>query len=323
MAHRAFSALAAVALAVSLAACGGGSSGGGGSVGPPVPTPPGPGSISISPSSLAFSGPGAPSQTFTVSSTVGNVAAPQFDAFGCGPVVTISGSSPTLPATYTVTPVGNGNCSLVANLGRASASIGITVGGGGPSSNVSASTVTLFVGGTSGSVLVGSSSGQFTADTTPCNGIASVTSGPFTGSSTYNQQFSITPVSTGSCQLTLVNGSASVVVNVVVNPGPGGPNALVLSSTTMDFASTAAPPQQDTLNFTGNVGQVTIDENDCIGNTGKPKIAYLTLNGVPPGSPVSLPQSFTVTLYGSASGTCQINFVPQTGSPATLTITVH
>ena len=322
MAHRALSALTAVALCVSLAACGGGG-GGGGSVGPPTPITPGPGSISISPGSLSFSGPGAAAQSFTVSSTLGNIAAPQFDAFGCGPVVTISGSSPTLPATYTVTPVGNGNCSLVANLGRASASIGITVGAGGPSFNASASTVTLFVGGTSGSVLVGASSGQFTADTTACNGIASVTSNAFTGSATYNQQFSITPVSAGSCQLTLVNGSASVVVNVVVNAGPGGANALVLSSTTMDFASPSAAPQQATLNFTGNVGQVTIDENDCIGGTGKPKIAFLTLNGVPPGSPVSLPQSFTVTPYGSASGTCQINFVPQTGSAATLTITVH
>lgn len=322
MAHRALAALAALALSVSLAACGGGSSGGGSST-PPAPTPPGPGSISIAPSTLSFSGPGAAAQTFTVTSTAGNVAAPQFDTFGCGPVVNITGGSPTLPSTYTVSPLQNGNCSLVVNLGRASATIGINVGSTGPTSNVSASTVTLFLGGTSGSVLVGASSGTFTADTTACNGIAGVTSNGFAGSSTYNQQFNITPVSIGSCQLSLVNGSATVVVNVVVNAGPGGANALVLTSSTLDFASQAAPPQTDTLNFTGNVGQVTIDENDCIGNTGKPKIAYLTLNGVPPGSPVSLPQSFTVTLYGNASGTCQINFVPQTGSPATLTVTVH
>jgi hypothetical protein len=321
MAHRALAAFAALALSVSLAACGGGSSGG--SSTPYTPTPPGPGSISIAPSSLSFSGPGAAAQTFTVSSTAGNVAAPQFDTFGCGSVVTITGSSPTLPATYTVTPVGNGTCSLVASLGHAQASIGINVGGSGPSINASATTVNLFVGGTSGSVLVGASSGTFTADGSACSGIASVTSNGFAGSSTYVQQFNVTPVSAGSCQIVLVNGSASVVVSVVVNAGPGGPNALVLASSTMDFASTAAGPQTDTLNFTGNVGQVSIDENDCIGNTGKPKIAYLTLNGVPPGSPVSLPQSFTVTLYGNASGTCQINFVPQTGSPATLTITVH
>ncbi|HEX3463459.1 MAG TPA: hypothetical protein VHS78_05350 [Candidatus Elarobacter sp.] len=321
MPHRAISALGAFVLAVSLAACGGGSSGGGGFVGPP--NPPGPGSISISPSSLSFSGPGAASQTFTVSSTLGNVAAPQFDTFGCGPVVQISPSSSTLPATYTVTPLANGTCSLVANLGHASASIGITVGGSAPSFNASTSTVTLYVGGTAGNVLVGASSGAFTADTTACAGIASVTPNAFAGSSTYNQSFSIAPVSAGSCQLTLVNGSASVVVTVNVNPGPGGPNALVLSPSSMDFASTGAAPQQGTLNFTGNVGQVSIDENDCTGGTGKPKIAYLTLNGVPPGSPVTLPQSFTITLYGNATGTCQINFVPQTGSAATLTITVH
>ena len=321
MAHRALTALAAFALSVSLAACGGGSSGS--SAAPYTPPQYGPGSISISPGTMSFAGPGSAAQTFTISSTAGNIAAPQFDTFGCSSVVTISGSSTTLPATYTVTPVANGSCSLVANLGHASATIGINVGGSAPSVNASTSTVSLYVGGTAGTVLVGASSGTFTADTAACNGIASVTSNGFVGSSTYDQQFSIAPVSAGSCQLTLVNGSASVVVSVVVNSGTSGANALVLSSTSMDFASTAAGPQQDTLNFTGNVGQVSIDENDCIGNTGKPKIAYLTLTGVPPGSPVTLPQAFTVTLYGSASGTCQINFVPQTGTPATLTITVH
>jgi len=322
MAHRALAALGAVALSVSLAACGGGSSGS--SFSPQTPVQPGPGSIAISPGTLSFGGPGSAAQTFTVSSTIAGVAAPQFDTFGCGSVVNISpGSSGSLPATYTVTPVANGTCTLVANLGHASASLGINVGGSGPSINASTSTVTLFVGGTSGSVLVGASSGTFTADSMACAGIAGVTSNGFAGSSTYNQQFNVTPIAAGSCQVVLVNGSASVVVSVVVNAGPGGPNALVLTSNSMDFASQAAPPQTDTLNFTGNVGQVSIDENDCIGNTGKPKLAYLTLNGVPPGSPVSLPQSFTVTLYGNASGTCQINFVPQTGTAATLTITIH
>ncbi|HEY0615109.1 MAG TPA: hypothetical protein VGC96_10730 [Candidatus Elarobacter sp.] len=320
MTHRALSALAIATLSVSLAACGGG-----GTTNTVVVQPPStnPGSITIIPSSLSFTGPGAAAQAFTVSSTAGAVAAPSFNNMGCAPVVSIATANATLPATYTVTPIGNGSCSLIVNLGHASATIGINVGTSPTPVNTSTSTVTLFVGGTAGSVLVGSTSGTFTADTTACSGIATITGSGFVGSPQYNQQFTITPVSAGTCQLPLVNGSSSVVVTITVNPSPSGPSALQISPSSMDFASTAAPPQHATINFTGSVGNVSFNEDDCIGLTGKPKIAFFTLDNVPPGTPVSLPASITVTLYGTATGSCIIRFIPQNGSEADLTVTVH
>ena len=321
MAHRALSALVIAVLSCSLAACGGGSSTNTVFV---QPTAPPQGSLQVSPSSLTFSGPGAAAQSFTVSSTVGAVAAPTFDNFGCSPVATVSGpSSPTLPATYTVSPTGIGTCSFVARLGNATAALGINVASAPPSVTSNASTVNLFAGGTSGTILTGSSSGSFTADTTACNGLANVSSGPFTGSATYNQAFTITPIAAGTCQIALVNGSSSLIVTVIINASPTGPAALQISPSSMDFASTAAPPQHATINFTGSVGQVNFNEDDCIGLTGKPKIAFFTLDNVPPGTPVSLPAALTVTLYGTASGTCVIRFIPQNGSEADITVTVH
>ncbi len=110
-----------------------------------------------------------------------------------------------------------------------------------------------------------------------------------------------------------------------MNATPSGAAALSLTSSSLTFSnSTASAPQQDTLNFTGAVGSVSINEDSCIGNTGNAKLAYLTLNGVAPGAPVSLPASFTVSLYGNgATGTCSIVFTPQNGTAATLTVTVN
>lgn len=308
-----------VVAAVMLAACGGGGgtvttvSGGGGGVAPA-------GSLTIAPTTLTFTGPGDAPKTFTVSSTLGNVAAPSINTSGCAPVATVSTTSAVLPATYTVTPQANGNCSFVFSLGNASATVGVNVGSAGNAISGSASTVALFLGGTNGTVSVTAAGGLFTFDSTACNGIASVAPVSSTsGAATYT----ITPVGVGTCQLPIVNGSATFMVAVSVNAAPSGPAALTLTTTSMTFASPAAPPQQATLNFTGSVGQVSIDESDCIGNTGKPKIAFLTLNGVPPGAPVSLPQTFTVTLYGTSSGTCAINFVPQNGTGTTLTVAVQ
>jgi hypothetical protein len=319
MAVRMRSLVAALAACFALAACGGGGGGGGGSF---TPGPSGPGSVSISPSALTFTGPGDTPKTFTVSSSAGAIAAPAVNASGCSPVAAISTSSPTLPATYTVTPTANGTCSFIVSLGTTSATVGVTVGASpGDAISGSANTVTLFAGGTSGTVSVTSSSGSFTYDATACNGIANVTA---LGRTSGAQMYSITPVSVGTCQFPIVSGAATFLVTVTVNPSPSGPAALQVSPTTMDFANASSAPQGGTLNFTGSVGQVSINEDDCIGNTGKPKIAFLTLNGVAPGAPISLPASFTVTLYGGgATGTCVINFIPQNGTSATLTITAH
>ncbi len=282
-----------------------------------------PGSLSVAPTSLSFSGPGASSQTFTVSSTVPNLPAPQFNASGCSPVATIATTSTTLPATYTVTPTANGSCSFTFDIGNASAALGVTVGpSSGNTINGNTQNVNLSVGGPSGTVSVTSNTGSFTYDATACNGIATVTAqGNVSGTQTY----SIAPVAAGTCQFVVTSGAASFVVGVSVTGAVTGAGALTVSPTAMTFSnSTASAPQQGTLNFTGSVGQVSINEGDCIGTTGKPKLAYLTLNSTTPGTPISLPASFTVTLYGNgATGSCTIQFVPQNGSSASLAVTVN
>ncbi len=317
MTRRSLSSLAALVLSFSLAACGGGSSSGNNN----VFVPPTNGTITISPSTLTFSGPGAAPQTFTVSSSLGAVAAPPVDPVGCGSVVTITQNSGTLPATYTVTPVGNGTCSFVANVNHQAAALGIQVGAspGPPSLNQSTNTVTLFQGGGAGTVTVTASSGTLVPDTTACAGIASITGG---GASP--QTFTITPLSPGSCTLVVVDGNSSVLVPITVSGGSSA-NALFLSPTALTFASPTAGAQTSTLSFTGSVGSITWNEDDCIGKTGRAKIAFFTLDNVPQGQTTPLPVTVRVTPYGPGfgSGTCQIIFTPQTGSSAVLTVTVN
>ena len=307
-----------LALSFALAACGGGGSGsvGGGGNPPPV----GPGSVTITPSSMSFSGPGAASQTFTVSSTVTGVAAPTIDQFGCSPVAAITTTSSTLPATYTVTPTGNGTCSVVATVGHQSASIGITVGGGSSAGlSGSGGTITLTIGGSPGTFTATASSGTILPDTTACNGIAQISGagGPSP------QTFTITPVGAGSCVFTVIDGSSSLAVNVVVN-SPGGNAAVFVTPSSMTFASPSAPAQSGTITNNGLVGNVSINEDSCTGTPSGPKIAFLQITGSN-GNAISLPANFTVTPYGPGfgSGTCQIVFTPQTGASATLTVTVN
>ena len=105
MAVRIRSLVGALAAAFALAACGGGGGGGGTYVPTQNPTPP-PGSVTVSPATLAFAGPGSAPQSITITSTVPGVPAPAIDPIGCSPVASFSTSSATLPATYTVTPLG-------------------------------------------------------------------------------------------------------------------------------------------------------------------------------------------------------------------------
>lgn len=307
-----------IALALSLAACGGGGSSG--NPGPPPPPPPGPGSVSITPTAMSFSGPGAAAQTFTVSSTVSGVSAPTIDQFGCSPVVTITANSSTLPATYTVTPTANGTCSVVANVGHQSASIGITVGGGGSSGlSGSGGTITLTVGGTPGTFTASASSGTIVPDTTACNGIAQISGAG--GASP--QTFTITPLAAGSCVFTVVDGSSTIGVNIIVN-SPASGAAVFVTPQSMTFATRGAAAQSGTITNTGQVGNVSINEDSCTGTPTGPKIAFITIVGGT-GAPTSLPANFTVTPYGPSfsSGTCTIIFTPQVGASATLTVTVN
>jgi hypothetical protein len=317
MSHRSLSALAALVLSVSLAACGGGSSSSGGGSGTIPPNSP---ALTISPGSLAFSGPGAAAQSFTVSSSLGSIPLPAIDLLGCAPVAGISTAATTLPATYTVTPTGNGACTVVVSANHQSSSLGITVGGASSPALGAISPVTVFVGGTAGSVTVTASSGTITPDATSCSGIAQV--GGSGGASP--QTFTIAGIAPGTCTLVVADGASSATVAITVNANPGGASAVTITPTTLTFASPSASPQQAVLNFTGNVGQVNIDESDCTGGangTSKPKIAFLT---VPTGS---LPQTVTVTPYGTpgTSGTsCSINFTSSTGAtPAVMTVFIQ
>ena len=309
--------------ALCLSACGGGSSGSAPIVGPTV-TPtngpaPGSNSVAVTPSSLSFSGPGAGAQTFTVSSTTTNAPLPTIDPFGCGPVVSIATTSTTLPATYTVTPQGNGVCTFVFTIGNRSATIGINVGGGsGGSFTTTSNPMTFTLGGPAQTYTATASSGTLSADATSCNGIATVTGGG--GASP--QTFTVSPTNVGSCTFSIVDGSNSLLVPVVVNPTTTT-TGVIVSPSALSFASPSAAGQQVNLSFQGAIGNVTIDESSCIANNAK--IAFITLNNAPPNQPVTLPQTATVTPYGPnfSTGSCTIVFVPQSGASASLTVTVN
>jgi hypothetical protein len=101
------------------------------------------------------------------------------------------------------------------------------------------------------------------------------------------------------------------------------PDGVIVSPSALSFASPNAAGQTVNLSFQGSIGQVSIDESAC--TTGSGKTAYLTLNNVQPGQPVTLPQTATVTPYGPgfATGSCTIVFTPQSGASASLTVTVN
>jgi hypothetical protein len=310
-----------------LSACGGGSSSSTPVTGPPLPPGPGPtppaSSVSVTPSSLAFAGPGTGTQTFTVSSTTPNAPLPTIDQFGCNPVATITTTSSSLPATYTVNPTANGVCAVVVTIGNRSATLGINVGGGsGGSFTTTANPLVFTQGGPAQTYTATATSGTLTADTAACSGIVSVSGGG--GASP--QTFTVTPGSPGSCTLSIVDGSSAILVPIVVNASSPPASAVVVSPPALSFASINAPAQQVSISFTGSVGQVSIDESSC--TAAGAKIAFLTINSGPSGQTVSLPATATVTPYGTAgsgnpaSGSCTINFNPQTGSSASLTITV-
>jgi hypothetical protein len=315
---------AVVGAVLCLSACGGGSSSGSSNVVLPTAAPtngpvPGSNSVAVTPSSLAFAGPGAGAQTFTVSSTTATASLPTIDPFGCGSVATIGTSSTTLPATYTVTPTGNGVCTFVFTIGNRSATLGINVGGGsGGSFTTAANPMTFTLGGASQIFTATASSGTLTADATSCNGIATVTG----GGGTSPQQFTVSPTAVGSCTFTIVDGGNSLLVPVVVNPSTT-PNGVIVSPSALSFASPSAGGQTVNLTFQGSIGNVSIDESSCTQSSAR--IAFITLNNVPAGQAVTLPQTATVTPYGPnfATGSCTIVFTPQSGASASLTVTVN
>jgi hypothetical protein len=222
-----------------------------------------------------------------------------------------------------VTPNGNGLCSLVVTIGNRSASLGINVGGGaGGSFTTTANPLVFAQGGPAQTYTATATSGTLTGDSTSCSGIVSVSGGG--GASP--QTFTISPLNPGSCTFTIIDGSSAILVPIVVNASNTAASAVIVSPPALSFSSINAPAQQVSISFQGSVGQVSIDESSC--TAAGAKIAFLTINGGSSGQTVTLPATATVTPYGTAgsgnpaSGSCTINFNPQSGASASLTVTV-
>ena len=335
MACRSLSSIAAVALALSLAACAGGSSGGGSVT--PGPGPNNPGSVTITPSALAFTGPGSPTQTFTLNSSVTGrhhaddrpavlrergLDLDELDHPAAGLYRDPDRQRQLLVRDPLRLAVGRHR-----DHGRRRANPAIAGGGA----------VSLFVGGTSGSLSINASSGTLTPDSNACAGIASITTNP--GGTAASQTYTVAPLAVGSCTLTVVDGASFVSVPISVSSTSNSagvfvnPTAMTIASPRIDpFScpnpgSTCAygPSQSGTISFSGSVGQVSIDEHECLGAPpvgGPNTMAFMSIPGSPP-NPVSLPTSFTVNSYGNKLGVCHIFINPQFGSGATLTVTIN
>ncbi len=315
-----------VSAALCLAACGGGST----TVQPnpnPNPGPPGPaGSISLSSSQLNFASAASPSQTLTVTTTVASPA-PSFNPVNCGTVATVTSSGTGGAIAYTVTPTGIGTCAAVITIDNVSATFTITVGGSAGLVTVTNSSVTVSVGG-AGSFSATASSGTWTIDGTSCRNIANFSTTSTGASVTYN----ISPVAAGTCTATAINttGHALVLQPIVVTSG-NSTSTLGITPTALAFSVATDPgPKTFTIsiNGTAGLGQLAVDESTCWNGqtTGTPRIAYVTLNGVAPGTTVTPPATFTVTLFtpaqGGQTGSCAINFTSGGTVYGSLPITV-
>jgi hypothetical protein len=326
MTFRPRSLLAVLTAALCLSACGGGST----TVQPNPPPnggPPGPaGSISLSSSQLNFASAASPAQTVTVTTTVASPA-PSFNPTNCGTVATVASTGTGGVIAYTVTPTGVGTCAAVVTIANVSATFVITVGGSAGLVTVTDSVVSVSVGG-GGSFSASATGGTWTIDGTSCHNIANFSTTSTGASVTYN----ISPVAAGTCTATAINttGHGLVLQPIVVTSG-NSPSTLAIAPAALAFSVATDPgPKTFTIsiNGTAGLGQLAVDESTCWNGqtTGTPRIAYVTLNGVPPGAPVTPPATFTVTLFtpaqGGLTGSCAINFTSGGTVYGSLSITV-
>lgn len=173
----------------------------------------GPLSVTAAPASLAFTAAGAAPQSFTVNA--GGGAGPgtaSVDAAACNGIATVSGSAATPPASFTVTPVGTGGCSLVVVDGFVSTTVPVTVGVTNTAAAVTVSPASLTFASptaTPQSVSVGYQGyvGTVSVNQSACAGIAQFTipngSLPQTGT--------VTPLAAGSCTITFSATNAPAV----------------------------------------------------------------------------------------------------------------
>lgn len=171
----------------------------------------GPLSVTAAPASLAFTAAGAAAQTFTVNA--GGGAGPgtaSVDAAACAGIATVTGSAATPPASFTVTPVGTGGCSLVVVDGFSSTTVPVTVG----------------VTNTTAAVTVNPASVTFTSPTATPQSVSVGYQG-YVGTVSVNQS-----ACAGIAQFTIPNGSL---------PQTGTVTPLAAGSCTITFSATNAP----------------------------------------------------------------------------------
>jgi hypothetical protein len=266
--------------------------------------------LAVTPSSVTFTSPTAPAQTFTAT---GGVAPYKATAVSCTTVATLSGSSPT----FTLTPVSSspgGTCVIkVTSADHQEQTVIVNVSVG---TTLSVSPVALtFVTPTSAAqtFMVSGGTPPYTVASPDCSGIATFT--PATLSSAGS--VTVTPAGTGSCGITVDDSSAvkqSRSVAIVV-----GAPAFSVTPTTLEFASPSASGEDVTVS--GGSAPYMVDTG-CVGTADVAGSASLpgtlTVTPVAPGTCV-----FTVRSGNGSSVAVGVTVkaTPLTVTPGTLTFT--
>ena len=173
----------------------------------------GPQTLTATPSVLVFTGAGTAAQSFTVTGNGGTgPGTVSINASACTGIATVSGSGGAPPQSFSVTPVGNGGCSVVVIDGEVSTTVPISVGQTTTPAALILSTTSLTFSAANAapqSVTVSYQGyvGQVTVDQSACTGIATFTipngSLPQTGT--------VTPVAAGTCAITFSPSNATPV----------------------------------------------------------------------------------------------------------------
>jgi hypothetical protein len=252
--------------------------------------------LAVTPSSVSFTSPTAPAQTFTAS---GGVAPYKATATDCARVATLSGTSPT----FTLTPVSSspgGTCIIKvmsADHQEQTVIVNVSVG-----TTLSVTPVALsFVTPSSPAQTFTVSGGTppYTIASPDCSGIATFT--PATLSSAGS--VTVTAAGTGSCGIT-VDDSSKVKQSRSVAIVVGAP-AFSVTPTTLEFASPSASGEDVTVS--GGSAPYVVD-------TGCAGVADVS------GS-ASLPGTLTVTPV--APGTCVFSVRSGNGSSVAVGVTVR
>lgn len=253
--------------------------------------------LAVTPSSLTFTSPTAPAQTFTAS---GAVAPYKATAAGCTTLATLSGTSPT----FTLTPVSSspgGTCVIkVTSADHQEATVIASVSVG---TTLSVTPVALsFVTPSSPtqSFSVSGGTAPYTIASPDCSGIATFT--PTTLSSAGS--VTVTPAGAGSCGITVEDSSAvkqSRSVAIVV-----GAPAFSVTPATLDFATPEAPAQD--VAVSGGSPMYDVDDAACS------SVATVSGSGTLPG---------TLTVTPVAVGTCVFAVRSGNGSSVAVGVTVR